>query len=106
MVCKECNHEYLGHPISKYCPKHRDIQNRKPKKKEKYIETNRIIKLKTFNPVDKEFKCGLYGCHNMFTIKIYPRQKIYPKYCPEHRTEWRRKFFFQQRRVDGSLRKP
>ena len=34
--------------------------------------------------------CALEGCKQHFEIKIYPRQYIYPKYCPQHRNEYRR----------------
>jgi hypothetical protein len=34
--------------------------------------------------------CDLEGCDNQFEVKIYPRQYVYPKYCPEHRNEYRR----------------
>jgi hypothetical protein len=34
--------------------------------------------------------CALEGCQNQFEVKIYPRQYIYPKYCPEHRNEYKR----------------
>ena len=93
LQCRECHCDYLGHPISKYCPKHRDIKNRKTKKKVKAKEMNRIIKHHYIDVVTKIFKCGLRGCKNLYEIKIFPRQEVYPKFCPEHRTEWRRKNF-------------
>jgi hypothetical protein len=34
--------------------------------------------------------CALEGCTHQFEVKIYPRQFIYPKYCPEHRNEYKR----------------
>ena len=34
--------------------------------------------------------CELEGCDHQFEVKIYPRQYIYPKYCPEHRNEYKR----------------
>jgi len=34
--------------------------------------------------------CALEGCDHQFEVKIYPRQFIYPKYCPEHRNEYKR----------------
>lgn len=34
--------------------------------------------------------CALEGCDHQFEVKIYPRQYIYPKYCPEHRNEYKR----------------
>jgi hypothetical protein len=100
-ICKECNHEYLGHPISKYCPKHQNIQNRKPKPKKfkRFRQINRIIKSKEFDVKDKLVQCGLKGCTNFFIIRVYPRQELYPKFCPEHRTEWKRLYFKQRRKL-------
>jgi len=40
--------------------------------------------------------CALEGCDNQFEIKIYPRQYIYPKYCTEHRNEYKRVRHLQQ----------
>ena len=34
--------------------------------------------------------CHLEECDNQFEVKIFPRQYVYPKYCPEHRNEYRR----------------
>jgi hypothetical protein len=30
------------------------------------------------------------GCDHQFEVRLYPRQFIYPKYCPEHRNEYKR----------------
>jgi hypothetical protein len=35
-------------------------------------------------------RCDLEECANHFEIKIYPRQYVYPKYCPSHRNEYKR----------------
>jgi hypothetical protein len=34
--------------------------------------------------------CALEGCDNQFEVKVYPRQYVYPKYCPIHRNEYKR----------------
>jgi hypothetical protein len=34
--------------------------------------------------------CHLEGCNNQFEVKLYPRQFVYPKYCGEHRNEFKR----------------
>jgi hypothetical protein len=34
--------------------------------------------------------CALGGCDNQFEVKVYPRQYVYPKYCPGHRNEYKR----------------
>ena len=34
--------------------------------------------------------CALESCNNQFEVKVYPRQYVYPKYCPMHRNEYKR----------------
>jgi len=40
--------------------------------------------------------CALEGCDHQFEVKVYPRQYIYPKYCPDHRNEYKRVRHLQQ----------
>lgn len=40
--------------------------------------------------------CALEACDNQFEVKVYPRQYIYPKYCPDHRNEYKRVRHLQQ----------
>jgi hypothetical protein len=40
--------------------------------------------------------CALEGCENQFEVKVYPRQYVYPKYCPVHRNEYKRVRHLQQ----------
>ena len=64
----------------------------RPKRKsEKPSIKNQIIK-ENFKTVET-FKCtcALEGCNEIFEIKIYPKIYVYPKYCPDHRQEYRRK---------------
>ena len=62
-VCQEpgCGREFWGHPIAKYCELHRDIK-----------------------------KCCLEGCNELFTIRVFPKQYIYPRFCEEHRNDFKR----------------
>jgi hypothetical protein len=34
--------------------------------------------------------CALEQCESQFTIKIFPRQYVYPKFCQDHRNEYKR----------------
>jgi hypothetical protein len=45
----------------------------------------------------KDCRCPLEGCERVFPIILIPNQALYPKYCGEHRSEWRREFHRQRR---------
>lgn len=97
-ICKECNKEYWGHPISKYCDVHQDPHNRKRKRqpnawKPSPSVENQIFDHSFITSTDVEFTCALSGCTNKFTVKLLPRLNIYPKFCTTHRQEFRRKLF-------------
>jgi hypothetical protein len=87
-----CVMEYFGLPHAKYCPEHR-----KPKYRiQKHVTPENVnVKNQTLNHnytkvTDLVLNCSLEGCNRAFEIRIYPRQYIYPKYCPEHRNEYHR----------------
>ena len=87
-----CGKDYVGHAISKYCKFHRDVKNREVKKHET-INNNLIINYSNNKITVEEFTCSLEGCNNKYTIELIPRQNVYPKYCPDHRNEFKRKNF-------------
>jgi len=99
-ICQEpsCGKEFWGHPIAKYCEIHSNPKLRKRKRKV-YEDVN--IKNQTFNhsftsTTDVEFTCQVPGCIKRFTVKVHPRQFTYPKYCEEHRSEFKRNDFMRQ----------
>ena len=96
-ICQEsgCGKEFLGHPIAKYCDLHRNIKKRKHKIKilENPNIKNQIFQNNYYYPTDVEFLCALQGCKNRFKIKAYSKQEVYPKYCEEHRSEFKREQF-------------
>lgn len=98
-VCQEpgCGVEFWGHPIAKYCDDHRDIKQRQKQKKDvDNIETrNIIIRHNYIEVMDLPFKCGLPGCTEIFTIKLYPKQFLYPRFCLEHRNDFKRDNFIR-----------
>ena len=88
-----CNEMFFGINSSKYCSKHRDPQTRigkKPAVKE-VTDDNRIIHHDNSEVTTIMMQCDLEGCPEQYEVKIYPRQYIYPKYCPVHRNEYQRK---------------
>lgn len=40
--------------------------------------------------------CALDGCPHTFEFTLVPGQIIYPKYCEEHRSHYRRELFRRQ----------
>lgn len=104
----ECGIEFLGHPISKFCPAHnsRSRQNIKIKKKTSVTENNRIIDHECKDITSIILECSLKGCREKYEIEICPKQYIYPKFCPEHRNKYKRESFLKSiRKIEKNLRK-
>jgi hypothetical protein len=96
--CQEpgCGREFWGHPIAKYCDQHRDIKARqKPKKVMDSELRNMYFKHGYNEPVEIAFGCCLEGCENTFTVKMFPKQYIYPRFCLEHRNDFKRSNFIR-----------
>jgi hypothetical protein len=56
---------------------------------------NQLIKHNYQKSFEKEYACALSGCNHLFTLTIIPNQIIYPKYCEEHRNEYKRQQFLE-----------
>lgn len=102
-ICQEpgCGKEFLGHPIAKYCDVHRDPRKRRrQRKKVENVDVKNMVFDHAFTrSTVLEFVCALEGCENRFKILALPKQDIYPKYCEEHRSEFRRQDFLRRRRL-------
>jgi len=87
-----CGKVFYGIHISKYCVEHRKdrYRIRKRTKPEDVNLKNQTIQHKYTTVVEQTMNCALIQCNNQFTTKIFPRQYIYPKFCPEHRNEYKR----------------
>lgn len=94
-----CGVGFWGHPIAKYCEAHRDIKNRvKPEKEVVLVEDlNLVLDVSSEEPETRTLVCCLDGCNSPYSIYITPRQTIYPKFCEEHRNEFKRNLFIKQR---------
>ena len=92
-----CGKEFWGHPIAKYCELHRDIKNRKVQKKEfDNLEVrNMIFRHNYTEVVEARFLCCLEGCDDHFSIKIFPKQFVYPRFCIGHRNDFKRANFIR-----------
>lgn len=101
-----CTEWFDGIGPSRYCAKHRTPAARlhmsklyatKRKIAQNPVDdVNQVIVHKFLSIAQRECECALDGCSNRFTIQILPHVSVYPKYCAEHRTEWRRQWFLQQ----------
>ena len=87
-----CDAIFFGFPNAKYCPEHRKAayRIRKTVKPENMNIKNQTFRHGYTKAVTMVVTCALQGCGRPFEIIIYPRQYIYPKYCPLHRNEYRR----------------
>jgi len=94
----ECGLIFEGGYSSKYCPNHRDPQTREKKKiiTEHVTVKNQVLDHEYTNVKTIIENCALDGCKNQFEVKIFPKQYVYPKYCPEHRNEHKRKSHLSQ----------
>lgn len=102
-VCQEpgCGKQFWGHPIAKYCDEHRDIKNRQKQKKDsESVEANNMIFRHNFAyATNVDFKCCLEGCENLFTINVFPKLFVYPRFCEEHRNPYKRSNFLRLRKA-------
>jgi len=89
--CREpgCGKEFWGRPIAKYCD-HRDIRFRKRRKRVYDTELNNRYKHRYGTTVRVIFNCRACGAD--YPLTIYPKQQVYPAYCP-HVNPFRRKRF-------------
>ena len=97
-----CGKEFVGRPIQKYCEFHTDPHHRKRiRARPENPNVKNQVFMHTFKDTTKaEFTCALDGCHRKFALDIFPRQYIYPKYCEEHRNEFKRERFERQSRFN------
>ncbi|MDR0331459.1 MAG: hypothetical protein LBH93_07115 [Chitinispirillales bacterium] len=87
-----CGKIFYGIHISKYCTEHRQdrYRIRKRSKPENVNIKNQTIQHPYTEVTMTAMHCKLVGCDHQFEVKLYPRQFVYPKYCPEHRNEYKR----------------
>jgi hypothetical protein len=88
-----CEMLFQGGPSSKYCDFHRDPKTRVKEKiiPESVTLKNQVLQHQYTNVETVIQKCALEGCEQEFEVKIFPKQYVYPKYCPAHRNEHKRK---------------
>jgi len=95
--CRDCGAEFYGLLPSIYCEEHRDPAERSKIRAEKERltrERNRKeynVSIKRENSGKTTLLCGV--CGKPYEVLYYKKQSVYPKYCEEHRNEYRRRIF-------------
>jgi len=105
-ICQYCGKEFWGHPIAKYCELHRDVKQREKTKKspEPGDSNNRTYSHDYIEVGEETWTCELEGCGKSYVVKIFPKQFVYPRFCEEHRNEFRRRNWVRAKIVED-LRK-
>lgn len=105
-ICQYCGKEFWGHPIAKYCELHRDVKQREKTKKspEPGDSNNKTYQHEFIEVVEENWTCELDGCPSTYPVKIFPKQFVYPRYCEEHRNEFRRRNWIRQKLLEDMRR--
>lgn len=105
-ICQYCGKEFWGHPIAKYCELHRDVKQREKTKKtpEPGDSNNRTYNHDFLEVGEETWECELDGCGKTYTVKIFPKQFVYPRFCDDHRNEFKRRNWIRAKLVED-LRK-
>lgn len=101
-ICQYCGKEFWGHPIAKYCELHRDVKQREKTKKspEPGDSNNKTYNHDLIEVLEENWICELDGCGNSYVVKIFPKQYVYPRFCEEHRNEFRRRNYIRQKQLE------
>lgn len=102
-----CTNTFIGFATKKYCDDIRCIElrtefNKNKQKENKTVNNdnlviNKLYKKKLKNGQTLLVRCRAHStegrCNNKYSIVIDSSQYVYPKYCVEHRNEFKRKMF-------------
>lgn len=64
---------------------------------------NQIILHNFSQSVERIVGCQLMGCCQKFSLNLIPNQVLYPKFCEEHRSEFRRQNFLRQLAIQPDI---
>jgi hypothetical protein len=105
-LCVICGKEFFGHAVRKYCDIHLDQKNGdRVKLRTEYRKkllsihenSNQVNNFKNKDVLKIKASCKLNGCGNIFELLVFPRQEVFPKYCEDHRSEYRRRNFLRMK---------
>ena len=63
---------------------------------ERVTRHNQIILHNYRQATERRCECRLLGCPESFDVTLIPNQVLYPKYCEDHRSEFRRENFLKR----------
>jgi hypothetical protein len=73
---------------------------------QRVMRNNQILLHNFKAEVAKDCRCPLQGCERMFGVTLIPNQVLYPRYCEEHRNEFRREFHLEKVRSLRQAQQP
>ncbi|MEM4261085.1 MAG: hypothetical protein QXG00_07625 [Candidatus Woesearchaeota archaeon] len=96
-----CKTIFFGTGKSKFCKIHRQPKFRKIIDKDKIIAKKKAILERTANiTINHKYNESMEitrtcdCCGKEYTFILYPSVYIYPKYCEDHRNEWKRTYYY------------
>lgn len=98
LILKKCAHEgceknfYTKKPAEKYCEEHKKRTYYKGKTED---PNNNTIEHEYKFPTNTKLVCEL--CGKPFEFLIIPTVKKIPKYCEEHRNEYKRQLYLKNK---------
>lgn len=84
-----CGKIFFGISISKYCHEHRKDEYRiRNRSTQSDLSEHRLIEHDVKKVEARMLECEC--CNTLFEVKLFPNQKVYARWCPEHRNEFQR----------------
>jgi hypothetical protein len=94
-----CSVRFFGRGKTKYCEEHKKNKHYFElyhKNRIKKIDINQIIRHEELYCKTIMLKCSIENCFSHFNITLIPGVYVYPKYCPDHRSEHKRELFLKK----------
>ncbi len=63
---------------------------------DRVTRNNQIILHNFSQAIERQCECQLPGCRKSFPMTLIPNQVLYPKFCEDHRTDFRRENFLRR----------
>jgi len=82
-----CENTFMAYPHARFCDFHKDISTRP---KEKKVEENTMFIFKGNFKEKVLIERGCDCCGHPYRIEVYPGREDYPRFCEEHRSEYKR----------------
>ena len=99
---EECNREFFGGPVRKYCDIHTDSKNRKKVRKKINLEDSLMHFEHNFKEKTTiEFMCSFDGCSIPYRVDVAPKRDDYPKYCRRHMNKFQRENDIRLKTTNG-----